>query len=440
MHRTLTPELDGEVTQRLQQYADLFRDDFPRVEQSRLVGPYLRGLMGDGQRKSIEPLVSRLDGWEALGLSDPVQAVRHFVGHGLWHSKPVMTRYRALMAAALGSPDGAFIIDDTANLKQGRHSVGVQRQYCGSIKTTANCQVSVTVHYVSARGHCPLALRLFLPESWTGDPKRLDEGKVPLEYRAPKTKLEIALELLDEVLAEGFPGRTVLADAFYGTSAEFRRAIVQRQLRYAVGVSSDVGVFTEEPEWVEPRIRRRKRAIGRHPCVPRLARHCRSVSVVDAAKDLPVRQCAWREGTKGKLRRRFGRTRVWPARGAYKSHCLGDLEQEQWLLVEERHGGRRYYLSNFPESAALIELVRSAMDRWPVELGYRQLKQDLGFNHFEGRRWAGFHHHTCLVFLAFGFLELERLRQTKRSRRKSQATAPEKKAEPGEHPLLHAHP
>src|SRR5690606_1889828 len=148
-----------------------------------------------------------------------------------------------------------------------RHSVGVQRQYCGALGKRANCQVAPSVHYVAPKGHCPLAMRLYLPESWTGDPARLDEVGVPGAERRPLSKPRIALELLDRVRAEGWPGQVVVADAGYGVSQDFRDGLEQRGLHYIVGVTEEMVVFTEEPRWVVPPGSGR----GRRPTRPRLA-------------------------------------------------------------------------------------------------------------------------------------------------------------------------
>lgn len=412
MQRTYTPVVDDGTVERLVEYASQFQDDFLRTEQARLVGPYLRGLLSDGERKSIEPMVSRLGGWEELGLSDPVQAVRHFVGHGHWDHELVLKRYRALMFSALESPDGILVVDDTGNRKQGTHSVGVQRQYLGSIKEVANCQVAVSVHYVSPKGHCPLDARLFLPASWTSHPERLDEGRVPPECREPVSKPEIALQLLDQVRSEGIQAPLVLADAGYGSSSEFRKALAAREYRYVVGVRADVGVFVQDPRWTAPEERPRGKR-GPAPSSPRLASDCRPISVAQAAMNLKMRRCTWREGTKGKMSGRFARMRVRPAHRAHLTHCLEELEGPMWLVVEERGQERRYYLTTLAEDTPMVQMVRLVKSRWPIEQGYQQLKEELGFDHFEGRRWSGFHHHVCLTFLAFGFLELERQRLRK---------------------------
>ena len=184
MNRTYTPELPPDVLDRLDSYAARFRADFNRPRQASWCGIYLHGLLTDGERKSIEPLSRRVPLPPDLTSSDPEQALQQFVGQSTWDERAVRRRYRSAMAQTFASPSGIFVIDDTSFPKQGRHSVGVQRQYCGASGKRANCQAATSVHYVSPKGHCPLAMRLYLPESWLADPKRLDKAGVPAARRA----------------------------------------------------------------------------------------------------------------------------------------------------------------------------------------------------------------------------------------------------------------
>jgi SRSO17 transposase len=180
MNKTYTPELAPEVLQRLRDYAEQFRDLYRYPTQFSWSGVYLRGLLQDGDRKSIEPMAARVPRpAELLDIRDPEQALQQFVNQSPWDEPTVEKRYRSVMAGPLASPRGIFVIDDTGFPKQGKHSVGVQRQYCGQLGKKANCQVAVTVHYVSPKGHFPAALRLYLPESWTRSPERLEAVGVP---------------------------------------------------------------------------------------------------------------------------------------------------------------------------------------------------------------------------------------------------------------------
>jgi SRSO17 transposase len=409
MNKTHTPELTPEVLGRLRVYAELFRDDFRHESQRSWSGVYLRGLIQDGQRKSIEPMVHRVPlPAELLPIRDPDQALQQFVNQSPWDEQQVLHRYRTVMARTFASPRGIFVIDDTGLPKQGKHSVGVQRQYCGQLGKKANCQVAVTLHYVSPDGHFPTALRLFVPQSWTSAPERLERAGVPEKYHGEQTKGEIALELLDQVRGEELlPGHVVITDAGYGVSRPFREGLERRQLFYIAGVTPEMVVFTEEPRWDWPE----ERPTGGRPRKrPRLAEdNPRPVSLKSLAESLPRRTVTWREGTKGKLSARFAWVRVWPGQDWAQGACAGAAPIG--LLIEERADGKiQYAFSNLPACTSRIKAVRLWKSRWPVEQGYQQMKEELGLNHFEGRSWRGFHHHACLVMLAYGFLALEQLR------------------------------
>ncbi len=402
--KTYTPELDTAALGRLRDYAALFADDFPQAKPARWAGVYLQGLLLDGERKSVEPLSRRVTLPGGLASKDPEQALQQFVSQSPWDEARVLRRYRSLMAGALASPDGVFLLDDVSFPKQGSHSVGVQRQYCGALGKRANCQVAVSVHYVGRRGHYPLDLRLYLPESWLADPRRLDKAGVPEAERRPLTKPQIALELLDGVRAEGLPGRAVVADAGYGVSAELRDGLSARGLSYVMGVTGDFAVFTQPPAWLPPR----PSTGGRPQSRPRLAEGSPvPIALNELAKRTRLRRVSWRAGTKGRLSGRFAWLRVWPGQGWQKGACAG--AGPLWLLIEEQADGAiKYAFSNLPEGTGLREAVRLWKSRWPVEQGYQQLKEELGLDHFEGRSWRGFHHHAAMAMLAYGFLLLEK--------------------------------
>jgi SRSO17 transposase len=406
MNRTYTPELTPDVLDRLANYAAGFRDDFNRPRQAAWCGVYLRGLIQDGDRKSVEPMAARVPLPPGLDVSDPDQALQQFLGQSTWDERAVLKRYRATMAAKFADPAGIFVIDDTTFPKQGKHSAGVQRQYCGALGKKANCQCAVSVHYVAPKGHYPLDMRLYLPDSWLADPGRLDKAGVPEGERRRLSKGQIALELLDRVRGEGLPGGLVVADSGYGVSGPFRDGLAERGLCYVVGVTDEMVVFTEEPRWTEP-----KAGTGGRPQKrPRLAGGSpRPVSLKDLAARTPRRKVTWREGTKGPMSGRFAWLRVWPAGGWATGQCAG--AEPIWLLIEEQADGKlKYAFSNLPANTSRIKAVRLWRSRWPVELGYQQMKEEIGLDHHEGRSWRGFHHHACLVILAFGFLTLEQRR------------------------------
>jgi SRSO17 transposase len=411
MSKTYTPELTPEVLDRLKDYADVFRDDFSHKKQVLWSGVYLQGLLHDGERKSIEPLSGRVTVPPDLNAKDPEPALQQFVNQSPWDDQLLAKRYRQHLAKTFASPEGIFVFDDTSFPKQGTHSVGVQRQYCGALGKKANCQVAPSIHYLSPLGHYPLAMRLFLPDRWIEGKHRLDEVGVPEAFRQSQTKGAIALELLDTVRGEGLPGWLALADAGYGVSEGFRNGLAARGLKYLVGVTDEMVVFTEEPTWEPPGPAESPEGTGGRPRRrPRLAEGAvRPVSLKDLAAKTPLRKVSWREGTTGKLSGHFAWLRVWPGGGWATGACAG--AEPIWLLIERQADGKlKYAFSDLPPETTRLQAVRLWKSRWPVEQGYQQMKEELGLDHFEGRSWRGFHHHVCLVMLAYGFLALEQLR------------------------------
>lgn len=401
----LTPELDADVLNRLRTYAWRFRRLFPRSDQFRQGGIYLHGLLLDGERKSIQPLSARVPGGDE-------QRLQQFVNQSPWETAPVLREYRACMAEALAGADGLIVIDDTGFAKQGKHSVGVKRQYSGTLGKVGNCQVAVSLHYANGEADYPLALRLYLPDGWANDPGRLAKARVPEAERGFKTKWQIALDLLDTVREEGLPHAAVVADAGYGMS-EFRAGLEARGERYLVGLSGEEAVFADPPQWVSAA---RRGSRGRPPTRAYLAEGTpRPIAVSDLATALPRTPFSWRKGTKGALTAEFAWLRVWIAHDWQRGVPVQDLrpaeETARWLLVEWRPDGTiKYALSNLPAETAMAQAVAWWKERWQVEQGYRQLKRELGLDHFEGRSWTGFHHHAAMTFLAYGFLALEQRR------------------------------
>ena len=393
MNRTYTPELAPDVLDRLDRYAGRFRDHFNHPRQFAYCGVYLQGLLLDGERKSIEPM-----------------SLQQFLGQSPWDDQAVMRTYRSTLAQSFASSQGIFVVDDTGLPKQGKHSVGVGHQYCGALGKQANCQVATSLHYVGPQGHFPLAMRLYLPKTWIEDTERLDKAGVPAEARRMLTKGQIALELIDQVRSEGMAGRLVVADAGYGVSGPFRDGLDQRGLQYIVGVKEEMVVFQSEPKWDDP-APARAGVGGRKPTRSKLAGDSPvPITLKDLAGKPPRCKVTWREGTKGPMSARFAWVRVWLAGGWATGECKDG--KPLWLLIEEQADGTIHYaLSNLPGRTSRIKAVRLWKSRWKVEQGYQQMKEELGLDHHEGRSWRGFHHHVCLVMLAFGFLALERDRE-----------------------------
>src|SRR5215218_10517967 len=333
---------DGRAATRFAAYVQGLWSVLGHPDRNGPLRDYCTGLILPGERKSVEPMAARTDPARTAAQH---QSLLHFVGVATWADENVLAKVREMVLPAI-EKDGAieaWIIDDTSFPKQGKHSVGVQHQYCGQLGKKANCQVAVTVHYVSPEGHFPAALRLYLPKSWTNSPKRLDAAGVPPPYRREQTKGQIALELLDQVRAEGvLPGDVVLTDAGYGASHDFREGLEQRGLYYIAGVTSEMVVFTEEPRWVAPA----PATGGRPQSNPHLADDSpRPVSLKSLADRLPRRKVTWREGTKGKLSAKFAWVRAWPAQDWARGGCA--FAEAIWLLIEERADGEiQYAFSN----------------------------------------------------------------------------------------------
>jgi SRSO17 transposase len=373
-----------------------------RKEQSHWAGFYLRGLLLDGERKSIEPLASRV-GADA-------QSLQQFIGQSTWSAQRVQETLNRFMIQQVLGP-GYWIVDETSFPKQGEHSVGVARQYCGSLGKKANCQVSVSLHWKNQEMGWPLGWRLYLPESWALDQERRKRAGVPQEVVfVPKT--DLALQLIDSARSQALPAGTVLADSVYGSSYEWRRQLRDWQLSYCVEVEGATAVWPDSV-WQKPRPRRR---LGR----PRQSPPRQSiVSLKELARRLPAlawQTVNWREGTKGTLRSRFALSRVWAA------HRQGKT-QERWpeyALIEwpeDQPAPIKFWLSWWQgRTPALEPVVQAAKNRWAIEQDYRELKDELGLDHFEGRSWLGWHHHVGMVTLAFAFLQLEKSRTKKKLR------------------------
>jgi SRSO17 transposase len=307
-------------------------------------------------------------------------------------------------------PEAYWLIDEVSFPKQGKHSVGVARQYCGALGKTANCQVAVTLDLGTEQSSTPLDWALYLPKQWINDPIRRKKAGVPEEITF-KTKPELALGLIDEVKGWGLQGRLVLADSAYGDVFEFRQGLRDRGLDYVVQVSGGLMAWTEDPHPATPLIKRggktpRKRFYANDFPPTR--------SLCQIAKDLPSgswKTVRWREGTKGPLTSRFARVVVWMANGLVQGKTMQVPAEE--LLIEWPEGDKdpwKYWLSSLPpQRTSFRGLVRKAKGRFRVEQDYEEMKGEVGLDHFEGRSWQGWHHHVTLVTLAYAFLMLERM-------------------------------
>jgi len=385
---------------------------FHRSEGRALAESYVCGLLMDGERKSVEPMSERVNASE--------RSMQRLLSHVKWDEQGVLYTFQERMLAATSDPMGLFLIDDTSFPKKGRESVCVARQYCGATGKTDNCQVGVSMTYIGQGVAWPFGMKLFVPESWDcGDAecmRRRTKTKMPEPVRY-RPKWRIALELLDEGAAGHVPHWAVVADSWYGNIPEFRQELVRRGERYILGVYANTPVFLESPtaEHVpqsdhklgRPRKKAKVLAVSPEPV---------KVSAVGAAiaDDAWERLVIRRDSQNKPLTVEAVSLRVYPAHGWRN----GMVHEDVWLLIERRHLAKgevefRYFFSNMPQTMPTLDLARINHERYWIEHGYQQLKEELGLDHHEGRSWLGWHRHVLLTFLAYGYLTLIRLEQKK---------------------------
>lgn len=394
--------MDGKELQacrgRLEAFLAELLEPVGRLERRQWGNAYIRGLLLDGERKSIEPMAARLpDG--------NVQAMQQFVGQSPWDHQSVRKKLAERMVREM-IPTAAWIIDDTGFAKQGKHSVGVARQYSGTLGKVGNCQIAVSLHMATAEVCMPLGFELYLPKTWTDDPSRMKSGGVPEGY-CFKTKWQIALDLIDQAVSWDVPKGVVVGDCAYGNGNPFRQGLIDRELFYVVEIEAKTVIF-DEPK------KTRGRVGDRTPDVD--ADKVNVFTVKDLAIKLPAwmwKTIKWREGAKRKLVSRFAAVRVLPAHRPPKGKAK---PPRQWLLIEWPKGDpepTKFWFSNLFPQTGLSRLVFFAKVRWRIEQSYQQLKEELGLDHYEGRGYRGWHHHVTLTMLAYGFLLLETLRGKK---------------------------
>jgi SRSO17 transposase len=399
----LTPAELAAIRGRLEAFAEDLFASLPRSDQRARGQCYLRGLMLEGRRKSIEPMAARLG-------EVHYQALHHFVAVSPWDWRPVRRRLAEVLCAAL-SPT-AWVVDDTGFPKDGGCSVGVQRQYSGTLGKTANCQLGVSVNAVTERASCPLVWRLFLPERWDQDAMTARRAACHLpEQIHHRPKWQLVVDMLDELAGWGLSPPVLLADCGYGEVGEFRWGLDARQLPYVVEVRADTSAYPEQVRpTIAPHTGRGRRPRPRYQEAPSSLKELALAAGQQACAEL-----IWRRGSKGLQRGRFLALRVRPAGVTPRRLARQDGGElpVRWLLAEWPAANpepTKYWLASLPEDTPLVELVRLARLRWRVEQDYRELKGALGLDHFEGRGWVGWHHHVTLVSVAHGFLTLERLR------------------------------
>ena len=367
---------------------------------------YCRGLMLPIERKSVEPLASHID---PLHVRSKHQSLHHFVADSDWSDKAVLGRIRDWVIPTLGVEDGCYwIVDDSGHPKYGKHSVGVAHQYCGNLGKTANCQVAVSLSLATERGSVPIDYRLYLPKAWAEEAERRDKTGGP-DAMVFATKPQIALVQLQAAVEAGIPPGVVLADAAYGDETEWREGVTALGLLYVVGIRPATTVWAPGVAPLPPKSWSGR---GAKPTLLRRGPGHQPIAVKDLAIRLAPDQylnVTWRDGTNTALSSRFACLRVRPA---HQSPLAKTVRPEEWLLIEWPEGDEEpagYWLATAPSEATLEQLVFVAKMRWRIERDYRELKQEFGLSHYEGRNWRGFHHHATLCIAAYGFLTAHRL-------------------------------
>jgi SRSO17 transposase len=387
-------------------YLDAITAELGHASRAASAQAYCTGLLLPGERKSIEPMAARL---EPAHVQAKHQSLHHVVAQANWDDAAVLAAVRAQVLPAIERHGRVryWIVDDSGFPKQGKHSVGVARQYCGQLGKQDNCQVAVSLSVANDHASLPIAYQLFLPEAWADDPARRAKAGVP-EAINFETKTAIALGQLRQALAAGVPVGILLGDAAYGDETDFRVGVTDLGLRYVLGVRPGTSVWAPGTEPLPPAPWSGR---GRRPTKLRRDAEHQPVTLKALASSLPAqdwRKVTWREGTQGKLSSRFAAVRVRPA---HRDTQRSEPWPEEWLLIEWPEGDAepaKYWFSNLPRRSSLKRLVRVAKARWWIERDYQELKQELGLGHYEGRNWRGFHHHASLCIAAYGFLIAER--------------------------------
>jgi SRSO17 transposase len=398
--------ITGDTESRFAGYVEELTSVIGHADRAGPLRDYCTGLVMPCERKSVEPMAA-VTAPARVGAQH--QSLLHFVGEAPWSDAAVLAKVRELVLPAMErhGPIEAWIIDDTGLPKQGCHSVGVARQYCGQLGKQDNCQVAVSLSIAHHQASLPVAYRLYLPKEWAKDRSRRRKAGVPKEISF-KTKPQIALEQLRWACAAGLPRGVVLMDAGYGVDTDLRANIMTLGLSYVAGIMPHTTVWAPGTRPLPPK---KWSGCGRPPkLIRRDAKH-RPIAVKTLARGLPQRAwrtIEWREGTSERLSSRFARVRV---RVAHRDYQLTDSRPEEWLLIEWPEGEKeptKYWLSTLPQDITFRSLVDLTKLRWRIERDYQELKQEVGLGHFEGRGWRGFHHHATLCIAAYGFLISER--------------------------------
>ena len=395
----------GELRDALEGFLVEHLSGLENAERTEALIWYCRGLGMEIRHKTVLGIAKKL-------AADEVQSVRQRMQRGLqkgnFSHEDIFERVQQTVFKQAAASIQAYCIDDTGFEKKGELSVGVQRQYSGTLGQVGNCQVAVSCHGVGNDFSSCLAMQLYLPKSWTDDQERCARAEIPsgMEFQ---TKPEIALKLLEKAVANGAPKRPIIADAGYGESRAFRDGLTELGLEYAVAIPSTLKVW---PPNATPQRPSQVGKRGRRSRLERDPNGLEPLSVHDLAQQCweqgAFRSYTWRDGSKGPLSAEFCMIRVQSAEGRRRRKAAGD---PVWLLMERDEHQKtsfRYYLSSLPQTSDLEQLVHLVKLRWRIERDYQDMKQTLGLDAYEGRYWGGFHRHLAMVALMHAFLSLYR--------------------------------
>ncbi len=396
--RQLKPELD----RFLDGYAPLFERDANAVHAKRFV----QGLLHRGERRNAENIAEAMTG-------GPVRNLQAFLTTGAWSDAAVLAQVRRDALEVLADDDAVWNTDETGFPKKGTKSVGVKRQYSGTLGRTDNCQVAVFANYCSSKGHTFMDRRLFLPQEWAADPERRVEAGVP-EAVVFRTKPQLGLAMIAEAVSAGVPFRWVGGDSVYGDSPTYVQGVRELGKWYVVDTSADARVWTDEPQVIPAERRPRSRSGGR-PCTRSriLSKPRRVDEVVAALPEAAFRRVVVAEGSQGPRVYEYAEVWVWFS----EERRPGPRER---LLVRRSLGQEpelKYHRSNAPAEQSLTKLAQVRACRWTIEEDIESAKGECGLDEYETRGWVGWHHHTALSLVALVFL----VRQKRRLGEKSAA-------------------
>ena len=403
----LTPQDRDLICQTLIDYHQQFQGDFQRREQYQWSMLYLCGQLSNLERKTIESIV--------LGLKGPdpnaVRAVQEFIGQGHWSAEGIIKHHQHLVAESLGDPQGTVIVDGSGFPKQGQHSAGVARQYCGAVGKVTNCQEGVFLVYASRHGYAFLNGRLYLPQEWfdAEHRQRWTACDIPGDLQF-HTEPELALQMVQTLVTDQrIPFQWVTCDEHFGQNPGFLEGIVALGKWYLAEVPSDTRVWLRTPS-VEPPGRGPLGRTRLHPRVKLNAPRARELR--ELAASLPP--SAWKrftiqEGGKGPMVADFAFLRVTTMRDRLPGPRAWAVFRRNLEVPPEL----KFYLSNAPTTCNERQFVNLSGQRWPIETTFEEGKGEVGMDHYETRTWCGWHHHMAQTFLAHHFLMCVRLQLKK---------------------------